>query len=193
MPCGRWKIASVKRRRKRDSRRENGDRRIEAENSGSRGCCRRSMAATGFLFILRGRLGESVLGPCRYFTTDVSGGALGGAACVKRRVFPAMRKSGKLGAPACGEKPTHTGICGSKGTYSYPGITLCPAFRAKSISSVTMARRRHLWRSERAPSGKTCRRCRNLVLPGKNNTWWFARRSDFWRNGTSASVPAGSM
>jgi len=28
-----------------------------------------------------------------------------------------------------------------------------------------------------------------LVLPGKNNTWWFARRSDFWRNGTSASVP----
>ncbi len=32
-----------------------------------------------------------------------------------------------------------------------------------------------------------------LVLPGKNNTWWFARRSDFWRNGTSASVPAGSM
>src|SRR2546429_859109 len=40
LPCGRWKIASVKRRRRRDSRRENGDRRIEAENSGSRGCCR---------------------------------------------------------------------------------------------------------------------------------------------------------
>jgi hypothetical protein len=31
------------------------------------------------------------------------------------------------------------------------------------------------------------------ITRGKNNTWWFARRSDFWRNGMSVSVPVGSM
>src|SRR5437588_12869761 len=75
-----------------------------------------------------------------------------------------MRESRKLGAAAREEKPMHTGICGSRCTYSWPGITLRVALRAKSISSVTMARRWHLWRSERAPSGKTCRRCRKLSI-----------------------------
>lgn len=38
------------------------------------------------------------------------------------------------------------------------------ALRVKSIFSVTMARRWHLWKSERAPSERTCRRCRNLSI-----------------------------
>ncbi len=36
-------------------------------------------------------------------------------------------------------------------------------------------------------------RTRTIRLRGKNNTWWFARRSDFWRNATSVNVPAGLM
>ena len=87
------------------------------------------------------------------FTIDVSRRALGGAAWPKRRVFPRMIKGGKRGAPAFEEKPRPTGICGGGGTYLLPGITLRVALRAKWVSSVTTARRRHLWESERARSG----------------------------------------
>jgi len=52
-----------------------------------------------------------------FFTTDVSGGALGGAACAKRRVFPVVRKGTKPGAPAFAERLMPTGICGGRGTY----------------------------------------------------------------------------
>ena len=31
-----------------------------------------------------------------------------------------------------------------------------------------------------------------LSVTGKNNVWWFARRSGFWRNVMSVSVPAAS-
>jgi len=108
LPCGRWKIASVKRRRRRDSRRENGDRRIEAENSGSRGCCRRSMAATGFLFILRGRLGESVLEPCRYFHNGCFGRCTGRCG---------LREAESFSSDAKKREARHTGMLGE--TYAY--------------------------------------------------------------------------
>src|SRR5437016_1797667 len=55
-----------------------------------------------------------------------------------------------------------------------------------------MARRWYLWRSERAPSWKTCRRCRNLVLTRKNNPWWVGRGGGFLGNGKVGSVPGGS-
>jgi hypothetical protein len=32
-----------------------------------------------------------------------------------------------------------------------------------------------------------------LSVTRENNTWWFARPSDFWQNVTSANVPAGLM
>jgi len=113
--------------------------------------------------------------------------------CAKKRVFRAMQRSWKPGALAFAEKPTPTGICVSRGTFLWPAITPRVASKVKSISLVMMARRWHLWKSERVRSGRTCRHCPNSALPGKNNTWSFAPRSGFLRNVTSENVPAGLM
>src|SRR5216683_2520981 len=98
----------------------------------SRGCRRRNMAAAGFLSILCGKETRGA-GPCRSFPILCFRRCIGrrSVACAQRRVFPATRKSRKLGAPAYAERLMPTGTYGGTGTYLWRGITRHAASKEK--------------------------------------------------------------
>src|SRR6267143_6061285 len=95
-----------------------------------------------------------------------------------REISPEQRKRAARRAGVRGETYAYWYL--RKHGYIFVARNYTPrGIKGESISSAMMARRWPLWKSERAPSG--------------NNTWWFARPSDFWQNVTSANVPAGLM
>ena len=123
------------------------------------------MAATGFLFILRGRLRGIGAGTRPIFSQLMS-----------RAVHWETYAYCYLPRAGCVFLARNYTPRGSKGEIDLIGYD---------------DKRWHLRNSGRAPSGRTCRP--DQALPGKNNMLLFARRNDFWRNVTSASVPAGLM
>ena len=130
MPCGRWKIASVRRKRRLDSRREQGNQKI-AGTSESRDCYRRTMAATGFLFILRGRLRGIGAGTRPIFSQLMS-----------RAVHWETYAYCYLPRAGCVFLARNYTPRGSKGEIDLVGYD---------------DKRWHLRNSGRAPSGRTCR------------------------------------
>jgi hypothetical protein len=110
-----------------------------------------------------------------------------------------LREEGSFSSDAKKLEDRRIGVRGATYAHGYlwrPGYIFVArnysprGVRAKSISLVTMARRGHLWKSEHAPSARTYRVFRNSASRGKNNTWWFAPRSDFWRSARWVNVHA---
>jgi len=78
-----------------------------------------------------------------------------------------VRKGTKPGAPAFAERLMPTGICGGRGTYLSRAITPRAAIKGELDLVGYDGKIWHSSKSERAPSGRTCRRSRNLALLGK--------------------------
>jgi hypothetical protein len=79
LPYGRWKIASVRLRKRFDAESTENAEFIEKNRVKNRGCCRRSVAATVFLFILPGYWERKNQIHAGILKSDVSRRTLGGA------------------------------------------------------------------------------------------------------------------
>jgi len=149
------------------------------------------MAATGFLFILRGTLGGFGVEAKPIFSQLMFRAVLWAA----RR---GLREEGNFSSDAKKQEARLSGVRGKTFAYWYlrkqgyifvarnytprgiKGEIDLVGYDGKTLAFVEVRTRTIREDLPALPE---------LVLPGKNNTWWFARRSDFWRNGTSASVP----
>jgi len=152
------------------------------------------MAATGFLFILRGTLGGFGAGTMPIFSQLMFRAVLWAARQGLREEGNFSSDARKQEARRCGARgETYAHWYLRKQVYIFVARNYTPRGVKGEIDLVGCDGKTLAFVEVRARHpGRRAGAAGNLVLLGKT-THGFAPRSDFWRNGTSASVPAGSM